>query len=148
MFACKPLDVLFQLEFRFVQWWNMNVQTKTEPVHTVCTPTCLSPFFFVFLTKHLFLVFHPRCLFRVSKMTRGAFFSKHALYCLGYFLLFEICFLPRGEIFLHWSQYACFFFFFFCVQSGQTCPLFRFLIKPGQSWYVVLFFLIKCFSSK
>lgn len=72
-----------------------------------------------FFKRRLFSVFDPRCLFRVSKTTRGAIFSKHALYYLDY-VSFSFVSYPGEDSFalfsVDWSLYAC-----FCVQDGQTC---------------------------
>lgn len=96
---------------------NMNVQTKTEPVHTVCTPLYLSPFF---LKKRLFSVFDPRCLLRVSKTTRGAFSpNMHFTVSMIFFYLKSVSY-PGEDSFalfsVDLSLYAC-----FCFQSGQMC---------------------------
>lgn len=75
----------------------------------------------LFLKKRLFSVFDPRCLFRVSKTTRGAFFSIHALYYLDDFLYLKSVSYPGEDYFalisVDLSLYACFVFF----QNGQTC---------------------------
>lgn len=98
----------------------MNVQSKTEPVRTVCTPLCLSPFFF--FLKHLFSVFDPRCLLRVSKITRGAL-SQNMHFTVKMILFYLKSVSYSGEdsfalISADMSLYVC---FFCCFESGQTC---------------------------
>lgn len=89
----------------------MNVQTKTEPVHTVCTPLCLSVSLFF---KE---VFDSQC--SVSKTIRGAFSpNMHFTIYIIVFYLKSVSYLEKDSFALVsvvLSLYVC-----FCVQHGQT----------------------------
>lgn len=123
---------LFELEFRFVCTVSWMSKLRLNGAHALIY---ISVPFFLSVTLAAcseFLKLQPEGLLFLKPCTllfRWLFF---------FFKKFETCFLPRGGLLFCTVLSRLVSVVLFSKLADMS--LFRFLIKPGQSWYVVFVF--------